>query len=219
MHHNETISFFLTELYLSIQGESSYVGWPCVFVRLSGCPLRCRWCDTVYSFKQGQEYGMQDLIEQIKAFDVPLIELTGGEPLAQAGTPNLISELILLGKKVLIETGGAHDVGVLPKETHIIMDVKCPGSGMSDKNLYSNFDKLKRSDEIKFVIAHREDFLWSQNIISQYSLENRCDILFSPAFGLLDPKDLAAWIIEERLPVRMQIQIHKYIWGPRTKGV
>ena len=210
----------ISEIYQSVQGEAAFAGWPCTFIRLTGCPLRCRWCDTVYSFKGGEVMALDAIIDEIKSIGVPLIELTGGEPLAQANCPELIRRLIAEGFRVMIETSGSEPVAPLPKETHIIMDLKCPDSGMHERNLYENLDHLKPSDEIKFVIASRSDFEWARDQVKTHRLDERFQVLFSPAFVQMPAKDLVAWMLEEKLVhVRLNLQQHKYIWSPRAKGV
>lgn len=213
-----TNPLIITEIYPSIQGESSYAGLPCTFIRLTGCPLRCRWCDTTYSFEGGKPVTVEDILAQVGQHGIPLVELTGGEPLAQKETIKLAQLLGDQGYKVLIETGGSEDVSQLDARVHIIMDIKCPGSGMVDRNLWSNIDSLKTSDEIKFVIAHREDYDWALRVINERKLE-RFNLLFSPAFGLLQPKQLAEWMVEDKVKARLNLQQHKYIWHPRAKGV
>lgn len=213
-----TNPLIITEIYPSIQGESSYAGLPCTFIRLTGCPLRCRWCDTTYSFEGGKPLTVEDILAQVGQNGIPLVELTGGEPLAQKETIKLAQMLGDQGYKVLIETGGSEDVSQLDARVHIIMDIKCPGSGMVDRNLWSNIDSLKTSDEIKFVLAHREDYDWALRVINERKLE-RFNLLFSPAFGLLQPKQLAEWMVEDKVKARLNLQQHKYIWHPRAKGV
>lgn len=215
IHQNLTI----TEIYKSIQGESSFAGWPCVFIRLTGCPLRCRWCDTAYGFEGGQAYTVSDVLSELAIHKVQLVELTGGEPLAQAGAVGLMGQLISQGYKVLLETGGSESIDQVPAEVHVIMDIKCPGSRMSEKNYWPNLQHLKPSDEIKFVIADRGDFDWAVAIMRQYDLEERFTVLVSPAFGLLEPKLLVEWVLEAGLRVRLNLQIHKFIWSPRARGV
>jgi 7-carboxy-7-deazaguanine synthase len=209
----------VSEIYASIQGESSYTGFPCVFVRLTGCPLRCRWCDTVHAFKGGKETTVDDVLEQVLAHKIQVVELTGGEPLAQEHTPLLMQRLIDAGKTVLIETGGSEDISRLPAKAHVIMDIKCPGSKMQDRNLWTNIEVLKPTDEVKFVIVDQADFDWAINVIQEFRLDQKCQILISPAFGLMNPKDLAQMVVETKLNIRMQLQIHKYIWNPKAKGV
>lgn len=213
-----TNPLIITEIYPSIQGESSYAGLPCTFIRLTGCPLRCRWCDTTYSFEGGKSVTVEDILAQVGQHGIPLVELTGGEPLAQKETIKLAQLLGDQGYKVLIETGGSEDVSQLDARVHIIMDIKCPGSGMVDRNLWSNIDSLKTSDEIKFVLAHREDYDWALRVINERKLE-RFNLLFSPAFGLLQPKQLAEWMVQDKVKARLNLQQHKYIWHPRAKGV
>lgn len=209
----------VTEIYASIQGESSFAGLPCTFVRLTGCPLRCRWCDTAYSFDGGEAMSITNILDRVQSLGLPLVELTGGEPLAQEEAYVLVKELADSGYKVLIETGGSESVQNVDSRAHIIMDLKCPGSGMSDRNLWKNLDHLKPTDEIKFVIADRNDFDWAFMMMREYHLDERFKILCSPAFGLLKPSDLAAWMVEGKINARLNLQQHKYIWHPRAKGV
>jgi len=208
----------ITEIYPSIQGESSFTGWPCVFVRLTGCPLRCRWCDTTYGFDGGTSMAMEEVLKAVADFKIPLVELTGGEPLAQKGCVELAQRLCDQGYKVLIETGGSEDISKLDSRVHVIMDIKCPGSQMHERNLWSNIDVLKPTDEIKFVLANQEDYEWAKSIMRNRNLE-RFQILFSPAFGLLQPKQLAEWMVADKIKARLNLQQHKYIWHPRAKGV
>lgn len=209
----------ITEIYASLQGESSYAGLPCTFVRLTGCPLRCRWCDTAYAFKGGRSMNIGEIMAEVERIGVPLVELTGGEPLAQEAAPQLAKALVDKGYKVLIETSGAEPIAPLHPAVHVIMDLKCPDSGMSDRNLWANLEHLKPTDEIKFVVASRTDFDWALEVIARERLDKRCQLLFSCAWGHVQPKDLAAWMLESRVQARMQLQAHKYIWGPRAKGV
>ena len=214
-----TKSLQITEIYKSVQGESSYAGLPCTFIRLTGCPLRCKWCDTVYGFKGGKTYSFDALLEEVKNLKVNLVELTGGEPLAQAQCYEFNDLLIENGFKVLIETSGSEDISKLHKKTHVIMDIKCPDSGMMDKNLWENLEHLKRSDEVKFVIASRKDFDWAIECIKLNDLSNKVELLMSVAFGLLKEETLVEWILESELKIRLNLQQHKYIWNPRKKGV
>ncbi|MCX6117720.1 MAG: radical SAM protein [Proteobacteria bacterium] len=209
----------VTEIYGSIQGESSYAGLPCTFVRLTGCPLRCKWCDTAYGFTGGQQKSIAMILSEVKAIGLPLVELTGGEPLAQKNCVPLAKKLVEAGYRVLIETSGSEDVSTLPTEVHIIMDLKAPGSGMSDRNMFKNLDHLKPSDEIKMVLAHRDDFDWAISIMEQFKLSERFNVLLSCAFGLLQPKDLCEWMVAAKVGARLNLQQHKYIWHPRAKGV
>ncbi len=209
----------VTEIFRSIQGESSWAGLPCTFIRLTGCPLRCRWCDTVYSFKGGEASTIDEILVKVKAFGVKLVEVTGGEPLAQAETPALISRLIAEGYEVLIETSGSEPIAGIDPKAHIIMDIKCPGSGMHERMHWANIDTLKSDDEVKFVIASRSDYDWAKSIIDEYQLVRKVSLLFSPAFGLLKPEDLVNWILEDGLDCRLNMQLHKIIWSPRKRGV
>ncbi len=212
-------SLIITEIYASVQGESSFAGIPCTFVRLTGCPLRCRWCDTAYGFYGGTEMDFEAILGKVSELGLPLVELTGGEPLAQKNCALLAERLIGNGHRVLIETGGSEDVSVLPEKTHIIMDIKCPGSQMHERNLWTNLDHLKPTDEIKMVLSDRDDFEWALKIAKDHQLMSRFNVLLSPAFGLLQPKDLAEWMVAEKLNARLNLQQHKYIWHPRAKGV
>lgn len=214
-----TDSVIITEIYASIQGESSYAGIPCTFVRLTGCPLRCRWCDTAYGFTGGQEMTLSEILGKVKDLGIPLVELTGGEPLAQKNCAPLAKMLADNGHKVLIETGGSEDISPLDPRVHIIMDIKCPGSQMHEKNHWENLKHLKPTDEIKMVLADRADFEWALAKIKEHDLTSRFKVLLSVAFGLLKPKDLAEWIVAEKLDVRLNLQQHKYIWHPTAKGV
>lgn len=215
----DELNFKVTEIYESIQGESTLSGLPCTFIRLSGCPLRCRWCDTAYSFEGGSAYTVEQIISKVRELGPQLVELTGGEPMAQTGCSELCSALLAAGYKVMIETSGSYDIAVLPQEVHVVMDLKCPGSGMEEKNLYSNVSHLKPSDDVKFVVASYEDFLWAEAKIKEFRLEGRANILISPAFGLVKPHELVSWMLEVRSRARLNLQIHKYIWNPRQKGV
>ncbi|MBI2603809.1 MAG: radical SAM protein [Deltaproteobacteria bacterium] len=209
----------VTEIFRSIQGESSWAGYPCTFVRLTGCPLRCRWCDTAYSFSGGKPYSIAQIVDEVARLGVPLVELTGGEPLAQKQAPELINALLQKGYKVLLETGGSESLAELPPGVHIIMDIKCPGSGMTDRMNGNNLKLLKASDEIKFVVSSREDFLWACRTILDFALDKKFPLLFSPAWGLVTPQDLTQWILESGFQARLNLQLHKFIWGPRKRGV
>lgn len=213
-------SLVISEIYQSVQGEAAYAGWPCTFVRLTGCPLRCRWCDTVYGFKGGETLSFETIKARIREYGHPLVELTGGEPLAQEGTIALMKELVDEGFTVMIETSGSESVEKLDAAIHIIMDLKCPGSAMEHRNHYANLQWLKATDEIKFVIADRADYEWARNLVAMEQLDRRFKVLFSTAFGLLMPQVLVDWILEDKLSlVRLNLQQHKYIWKPNAKGV
>lgn len=207
------------EIYKSIQGESSFAGQPCVFVRTTGCPLRCRWCDTPHAFFEGKEYRIEEILERVAAHSCWLVEVTGGEPLHQAETPELIRALLDRGYTVLVETGGSLDISVVDPRAVIILDLKCPGSGMSDQVRWENLDRLKPGDQVKFVLADRADYDWAVEVLSRRPVLRRREILFSPVFGELEPKQLAEWMLEDEIPARLQLQIHKYIWHPQTRGV
>jgi 7-carboxy-7-deazaguanine synthase len=208
------------EIFTSIQGESTFAGLPCTFIRLSGCNLRCVYCDTKYSYDEGVEMEIGAIMGQVESVGVRLVEITGGEPLLQGKATNaLIGELLNRGHEVLVETNGSMDIRDLDKRATIILDMKTPGSGMSHKMEMTNLDLIKNSDELKFVMSSRDDYEWSKKIISHYGLEERCEVLLSPAFGRLHPRELAAWIIEDRLRVRLNIQIHKYIFSPGERRV
>ena len=209
----------ITEIFHSIQGESTYAGRPCVFIRLTGCPLRCTWCDTEYAFYGGQELSDEDVLSKIRSFDCPLVEVTGGEPLAQPGCFPFISKLCDARYTVLIETSGAIDITAVDPRAHVILDIKCPGSGMTDRMHWPNVQKLSPKDEAKFVLANRADYDWARDVIAQYDLANRCTVLFSPVFGTLELRHLAEWVLADRLPVRVQTQLHKHIWTPDMRGV
>ena len=209
----------VNEIYHSIQGESSKAGLPCVFVRLTYCNLRCTYCDTEYAFYSGEEKSVSEIIKEVKKYKCNLVEITGGEPLVQAESMELMKSLCDEGYEVMLETGGSLSIEKIDKRVLIIMDLKCPSSKMEKKNLYENLKYLKPDDEVKFVIGNREDYNWSKEIIFKYSISGTCKILFSVVFGKLEPVELVNWIIEDKLDVRYQLQMHKYIWHPEKKGV
>ena len=209
----------INEIFYSIQGESSFAGWPCVFIRLTGCNLRCTWCDTVYAFDKGQPLSLDDIIAKVCNFDCPLVEVTGGEPLLQSNVLPLLKRLCDLGKTVLLETGGSLDIVPVDLRIIKIMDLKCPSSGETDKNRYANLRHLTKQDEIKFVIAGRADYDWASRTLTEHQLSTRCTILFSPVVEKLSLQTLAEWILADRLPVRLQTQWHKHIWGAAARGV
>lgn len=208
----------ITEIFHSIQGESTHAGRPCVFVRLTGCNLRCRWCDSEYTFTGGEKLSLEDVVERVKSYGCKLVEITGGEPLAQSEAFALIKRLLDDGFEVLIETSGSIDVTPVDPRAKLIYDIKCPGSGEAAKNRWSNLDILRPHDEIKFVLADRADYDWARQVIADRSLD-RWTILFSPVWGELELKPLAEWMLADRLPARLQTQLHKHIWGPDVKGV
>ncbi len=209
----------ITEIYKSIQGESSFVGMPCVFVRTTGCNLRCVWCDTEYAFYGGQKMSVDDIFAKVASCDCRLVEITGGEPLLQKEVPELARRLVDNGYTVLIETSGERDVSVLDPRVIKIMDLKCPGSGESHRNRWENLEYLTPRDEIKFVIKDRADYDWSVKVVKEHGLEKRFTVLFSPVWGELDPVQLTEWILQDRLNVRFQLQLHKIVWPPETRGV
>ncbi|MBI5775999.1 MAG: 7-carboxy-7-deazaguanine synthase QueE [Nitrospirae bacterium] len=209
----------ITEIFYSIQGESSFAGRPCAFVRLTGCPLRCMWCDSEYTFYGGTEMALDDVLAKVRSFDCRLVEVTGGEPLHQPEAFTLIERLCADGYEVLVETSGAIDIAPVDPRAHIIMDVKCPGSGMMDRMDWNNLDRIARKDEVKFVIKDRADYEFARAITERHKLAGRCPVLFSPSFGELDPRQLAEWVLADKLPVRVQLQLHKFIWDPHMKGV
>ncbi len=208
------------EIYASIQGESTFAGLPCTFVRTTGCNLRCTWCDTTQAFYGGTRMRREAVLEKAISFDTPLVELTGGEPLLQPGVRVLMKELCDAGKTVLVETSGEADISGIDPRVHRIMDVKAPGSGESHRNRWSNVAHLTPRDEVKFVLASREDYEFMRSVLVERGLlEKTKNVLASTVFGRLMPKDLIAWVMEDRLPVRVQLQMHKYVWAPETQGV
>lgn len=208
------------EIYLSVQGESTYVGRPCVFVRLTACDLRCVWCDTPYAFTGGRKMTVDEVLAAVRALNCPLVELTGGEPLLQADAIPLMQRLVDDGFEVLLETGGHLPIDRLPKGVHAIMDVKCPGSGEASKMHWPNLDLITREHEVKFVIADRADYEYARKVISRHDLGARAAaVLLSPVHGVLRADELVQWMLEDHLPARLQIQVHKYIWTPETRGV
>jgi 7-carboxy-7-deazaguanine synthase len=210
----------INEIYHSIQGESTWAGRPCVFVRLTFCDLRCSYCDTEYAFYEGKKQTLSEIVEAVKAFGCPLVEITGGEPLLQKNVLPLMSMLADANHTVLLETSGAHDISVVDPRVHRIMDLKTPGSDEVDKNLWPNIDHLNSQDEVKFVIGSREDYEWSREKILHFKLSERCHaVLFSPIFGRIDPRQIVEWILADGLDVRFQLQMHKFIWTPTQRGV
>ena len=211
----------VTEIFRSIQGESTHAGRPCTFVRLTGCPMRCVWCDSEYTFTGGEHYSIDYVMDQVRAFGCKLVEVTGGEPLAQKEAFQLIQRLCDDGYEVLIETGGYVSTANVDRRAKIILDIKCPASGEEQRNDWSNLERLRADkDEVKFVIAGEGDWTYAKNLIKEHALESRTKaVLISPAWGQVDLQQLAEWIASSGLNVRMQLQLHKYIWGPDVKGV
>ena len=213
------IELVVNEIFHSIQGESSYAGRPCVFIRLSACNLRCTWCDTAYAFTGGVPMALDRILATLASYQCDLVEVTGGEPLLQPACHDLLSALCDAGYEVLLETGGSLDIGAVDARVHRIVDVKCPGSGMADRNLWSNLPLLTSRDEVKFVVADRKDFDWAVDTDRRFGISARCPLLFSPVFGTVSPTDLAAWILETGVGGRLQLQLHKYLWDPQRRGV
>jgi 7-carboxy-7-deazaguanine synthase len=208
------------EIYRSVQGESTFAGLPCVFVRLAVCDSRCRWCDTPHAFNQGEGMSRAAVLATALAYDCPLVEITGGEPLLQPDVLPLMTELADAGRTVLLETSGAHDVSGVDRRVHIILDLKCPDSGESHRNLWSNLDALKPTDQIKFVIASRRDWDWAAATIREHRLDSRFQCLVSPVFDAIQPVELVTWLLDSKLErVRFQLQLHKVVWHPATRGV
>ena len=211
----------VTEMFRSIQGESTWAGTPCAFVRLSGCNLECRWCDSTHSRKAGERRTLAEILDAVDAFGARLVEITGGEPLLQENCPALAAGLLDRGHTVLVETNGSLPINVLPPGALRIMDLKCPGSGACEHNFWPNLDDLRPDgDEVKFVMASREDYEWGREVVRKHHLPDRCHaVLFAPVFEMISARDLAAWILEDGLAVRLQLQLHKYIWPPDMQGV
>jgi len=209
----------ITEIFFSIQGESSHAGRPCVFVRLTGCNLRCTWCDSEYTFTGGERMALDDVVEKVKGYGCNLVEITGGEPLAQAEAFELITRLCDAGFEVLIETSGSIDTAPVDRRAKLILDIKCPGSGEVEKNRWENLERLQpQHDEVKFVIADRADYEWAKRVVEERGLEKHV-VLLSPVWGRMDMKALAEWMLADRLPARFQAQLHKHIWGADVHGV
>lgn len=209
----------VNEIFKSIQGESSFTGLPCIFIRLTGCNLRCTWCDTEYAFYEGKPKSVEDIVDAIDPLGIPLVEITGGEPLLQDEVYDLMNALLAKNYQVLVETGGGVSVNKVPEQVIKILDIKCPGSGEADKNLWDNLDHLNPKDEVKFVLADRADYDWSREVLDRTHIHKKAEVLFSPVYDKLDLKELAAWVLEDNLPVRVQTQLHKIIWGKDAIGV
>lgn len=209
----------VNEIFYSIQGEGSKAGLPCIFIRLTYCNLRCSYCDTEYAFYEGSDMSIEEIIQEISNYDCNLVEVTGGEPLVQMESLDLMEQLCDKGYNVMLETGGSLPIMNIDKRVKIIIDFKCPTSKMMKKNDYNNINFLKPIDEVKFVIGNREDYEWTKNLIEKYDLTSKCEILFSTVFGSLENRELVEWILKDNLKVRFQTQLHKYIWEPDRKGV
>jgi 7-carboxy-7-deazaguanine synthase len=210
----------INEIFHSIQGESTHTGRPCVFVRLTACDLRCSWCDTPYAFTEGSKMSIDAVVSRVEQYGCDLVEITGGEPLLQRDVYPLMRQLLGGGRTVMVETGGHHSIKDVPPEVIRIVDVKCPGSGESERNHWENLSLLTTRDEVKFVLKDRTDYEFARDIVRRHDLASRtAAVLFSPVHDVLAAKELAAWILEDRLPVRLQLQAHKFIWSPDTRGV
>ncbi len=209
----------VNEIFHSIQGESTRAGHPCVFVRLTACDLRCRWCDTPYAFHEGRKMSIDDVIRTVDGYGCPLVEITGGEPLLQDEVYPLMQRLLERGHTVMLETGGHRSIDRVPADVIKVVDVKCPASGESDKNEWANLDRLAPHDEVKFVVADRVDYEFAREVVRNRLNAHNRTVLFSPVHGELDPKILSEWVLADRLPVRVQLQLHKFIWHPSTRGV
>ncbi len=212
-------SLQVREIYRSIQGESTFAGWPCTFVRTTGCDIRCVYCDEVHAFRGGERLSVEAVLSRVEALGTDLVEVTGGEPLLQSALPELVCCLLDAGHRVLIETGGHHDVSGLDPRAHLIIDVKTPGSGMQAHNDLANLERLREGDELKLVLMDRTDYEWARDLVRAHDLESRVPVHFSPVHGKLDPQDLSAWLLADRLRVRLNLQLHKYIWGADASGV
>jgi 7-carboxy-7-deazaguanine synthase len=210
----------VNEIFHSIQGESTRAGEPCVFVRLTACDLRCSWCDTAYAFHEGRKMSLDDVVAQVRGYDCRLVEITGGEPLLQRDVYPLMDRLLAEGFLVMLETGGHLSLEQVPDGVKAVVDVKCPASGEADKNDWRNLERFRPDDEVKFVVQDRADYEFAKDVVARYDLVTRAHaVLFSPVHGVLDPKDLAAWMLADRLAARLQLQVHKYIWGADARGV
>ena len=210
----------INEIFYSVQGESSYAGRPCVFVRLTACDLRCSWCDTAYAFHEGAKRSLDSVLAEVDSYRCPLVEVTGGEPLLQADVYPLMESLLARGRTVLLETGGHRSTARVPAGVVTILDVKCPGSGESEKNDWSNLERLQPHDEVKFVITDRTDYEYAREIAARHDLAGRAAAIhFSPVHGVMDARTLSEWVLADNLPVRVQLQLYKYIWDPATRGV
>ena len=210
----------VNEIFHSIQGESTHAGRPCVFVRLTACDLRCSWCDTPYAFHEGRKMSVDEVVGRVREFGCEVVEITGGEPLLQKEVYPLMQRLLDEGRTVMLETGGHLSVADVPEPVIRVIDVKCPGSGEAARNHWANLDALRATDEVKFVIKDRADYEYARDVVARHTLAGRCAAVhFSPVHGVQDAKELAGWVLEDRLPVRVQLQLHKFIWDPSTRGV
>ncbi len=209
----------VNEIFYSLQGESTLAGRPCVLVRLTGCQMRCVWCDSEHSFYTGEWMSLEEVLARVAAFGCPLVEVTGGEPLLQPGARPLLAALCDAGYEVMLETGGGLDIGGVDPRVRRVVDVKCPASGEVGHNHWANLEQLTARDEVKFVLAGRDDYDWAREVLSLHRLAERCTVHFAPVWGALQPRELAAWVLRDRLPVRVQLQLHKLVWGAEVRGV
>ena len=209
----------LYEIYTSIQGETQYAGLPCTLVRFAACDLRCQYCDTEYAFTGGQDVSRESIVADVEARGAKLVLLTGGEPLLQTELPELAQDLLSRGFEVMLETGGHRDISVMPEGVVVILDVKTPGSGESAKNFWPNLEHIRKKDSLKFVICSEEDYVWSRDLIVEKRLFERATVLLSPSFTQVAPRQLVEWMLRDRLPARLNLQIHKYVWPPEQRGV
>jgi len=213
------MALVVNEIFRSIQGESTYSGTLCTFVRLTGCNLRCSYCDTPYAYEQGDRMDIDEVLQRVARYGTRLVEVTGGEPLLQEETPALARRLLEAGHQVLVETNGSLDIDLLPEGVVRVVDIKCPGSGMSERMLWENLQRLRPTDEVKFVITDRRDYDWAKEVVARYGLTEQVTVLFSPAFERLRPEELANWMVRDNFPVRFQVQLHKVVWGLAAEGV
>ena len=213
------VRLVVNEIFHSVQGESTHTGRPCVFVRLTGCNLRCVWCDTAYAFHEGRAMSVDEVLERVRAYPCRLVEVTGGEPLLQPAVLPLMERLVAEGYEVLLETGGSLSIAQVPEKVQRIVDVKCPGSGESERNDWDNLKHLVAGDELKFVLADREDYLWAREQITRRGLDRLATVLFSAVHETLDPAEMARWVLDDGLAVRVQVQLHKVLWPSATRGV
>lgn len=208
----------VNEIFYSLQGESTQAGRPCVFVRLAGCNLRCAYCDTGYAYENGIEMSVGQVLRAVAKYDCPLVLITGGEPLIQEDVFELIDQLLEHEYSIMLETNGSREIQPVPEGVMTILDLKCPASGESDKNIYANIDYLGPVDNCKFVISDRRDYEWASDVIFDYGIDEMCEVLMSPVPGRLEPRELAEWILKDHMPVRLQLQLHKLLWGVEVKG-
>ncbi|MCP4006878.1 MAG: radical SAM protein [bacterium] len=209
----------IKEIYRSLQGESTFAGWPCTFVRTVGCDIRCSYCDEDQAFTGGERLSVAEIVERVTELGISLVEITGGEPLTQPDVPLLVESLLDIGHQVLVETGGHRDISLLDDRAHVIVDIKTPGSGMLERVDFSNLERLREGDELKFVLCDRADYEWARGLIRENDLDEKVPVHLSPVHGQMDPQDLVAWMLEDGLDAHLNLQLHKYIWGADRQGV